>query len=304
MSDIGSNQAVIEGPKSFLTPRDLAAAIGVSESSLKRWADEGLLRASRTAGGHRRISLAEAVRFIRESRVPVLRPEVLGFRDAALSTSLQGGTDDDELFGAFVRDDQRAARSLILSAYLAGRPIAELCDGAIRLAFEKLGDLWRHDASGIVLEHRAVDTAVQTLNLIRSTIPPAPPLAPVALGGAAPGDPHILPSLVAAMVLAEAGYHEVNLGPDVPTVALERAVERYRPVLVWRSIGIPVEVESTRRDLAALAQRLSLSDAFLVVGGRGSRAVADTPLDGGRLLGSMTELSSFARELLPDHPGP
>jgi MerR family transcriptional regulator, light-induced transcriptional regulator len=48
-----------------LSPKALAAAIGVSESSLKRWADEGRLAAERTAGGHRRIAVAEAVRFVR-----------------------------------------------------------------------------------------------------------------------------------------------------------------------------------------------------------------------------------------------
>jgi excisionase family DNA binding protein len=50
-----------------LSPRELAAAVGVSESSLKRWADEGRVKVARTAGGHRRIELAEAVRFIRQS---------------------------------------------------------------------------------------------------------------------------------------------------------------------------------------------------------------------------------------------
>ena len=47
----------------FLSPRQLAVAIGVSESSLKRWADDGRLAVERTAGGHRRIPLPEAVRW-------------------------------------------------------------------------------------------------------------------------------------------------------------------------------------------------------------------------------------------------
>ena len=53
--------------KPLLSPRELAQAIGVSESSLKRWADAGQIRVARTAGGHRRISIADAVRFIREA---------------------------------------------------------------------------------------------------------------------------------------------------------------------------------------------------------------------------------------------
>ena len=55
-----------------LSPKELAQAIGVSESSLKRWADEGLLRATRTAGGHRRIPLAEAIRFLRDTQATLV----------------------------------------------------------------------------------------------------------------------------------------------------------------------------------------------------------------------------------------
>ena len=67
----------------LLSPKDLADAIGVSESSLKRWTDAGRIRASRTDGGHRRIALEDAVRFIREAGVPVVRPELLGMPEMA-----------------------------------------------------------------------------------------------------------------------------------------------------------------------------------------------------------------------------
>src|SRR3954453_15398204 len=62
----------------FLSPKTLAQAIGVSESSLKRWADEGLLDVVRTAGAHRRIDLREAIRYIRAAGHPILRPDLLG----------------------------------------------------------------------------------------------------------------------------------------------------------------------------------------------------------------------------------
>ncbi|HEX9106572.1 MAG TPA: MerR family DNA-binding transcriptional regulator, partial [Longimicrobiales bacterium] len=60
-----TKQANRSDPASYLSPRELAEAVGVSESSLKRWADRGVLAVERTAGGHRRIPLGEAVRFIR-----------------------------------------------------------------------------------------------------------------------------------------------------------------------------------------------------------------------------------------------
>jgi len=64
--------------KDLLSPKEFAEAIGVSQSSIKRWTDEGRIEAARTAGGHRRIPIAEAVRFVRETGASVVQPQALG----------------------------------------------------------------------------------------------------------------------------------------------------------------------------------------------------------------------------------
>lgn len=62
----------------LFSPREFAAAIGASESSVKRWVDAGELVAAKTAGGHRRIALTEAVRFIRQRGMSVVDAKALG----------------------------------------------------------------------------------------------------------------------------------------------------------------------------------------------------------------------------------
>jgi hypothetical protein len=180
----------IAAMQEFLSPRDLAAAIGVSESSLKRWVDGGLLAASRTVGGHRRIAVSEAVRFIRSSGTPVLRPELLGL--SGLRLERRGDREAppaEQLYAALAADDRPAVRSLIVGAFLAGEPLASLCDGPIRHALTRIGELWQHDPAGILIEHRAVDTVLQTLNMLRGLLAPPAAGAPTALGGAPAGDP-------------------------------------------------------------------------------------------------------------------
>ena len=46
-----------------LTSTRVAEILGVTASSVKRWADEGLLACERTAGGHRRFRSSEVARF-------------------------------------------------------------------------------------------------------------------------------------------------------------------------------------------------------------------------------------------------
>jgi excisionase family DNA binding protein len=283
-------------PKPFLTPKDLAEALAVSESSLKRWADDGVIPASRTVGGHRRIVLADAVRFARQSGLRIEHPAALGLEQIASRARASDDDAGEALFAAFQRDDGRVAYGLMVGAYLAGEPLAGICDGAIREALRRAGELWRQGSDGIVLEHRAVDTCLQALSFIRSLIPATPDDAPVALGGALSGDPYALPSLSAALVLADAGCRAINLGPTMPAVALAEAVARYTPHLIWRTTSIPTGHEELRRDLAEILPRLA-PEARVVVGGRGMPRGLFTFTDRVHHLASMGELAGFVRGL-------
>src|SRR5436190_1252174 len=63
----------------------------------------------------------------------------------------------------------------------------------------------------------------------------APTNRPSAVGGAPSGDHSLLPSLLAQMVLIEAGWDAVNLGPDTPFASFAKAIADIRPRLLWLS---------------------------------------------------------------------
>jgi excisionase family DNA binding protein len=272
----------------LLSPKDLADALGVSESSLKRWTDAGKIRATRTDGGHRRIPLAEAVRFIRATGTPVVRPELLDMPEVA--TAQQDNVVVGESLFQRLRDgDARGVRGWILARYLGGASLAELCDGPIRSAMYDLGELWRHDEEGIFIEHRATDLCLQALAHLRGTYDP-PADAPVALGATPEDDPYLLPSFMAAAVVAAAGLRAINLGPDTPLSAMQAAYAHHRPALVWVSATAPIAAPRAK----AIARWLeSLPRATVaVVGGQHRAAIAaGTEL---RVVISMAELSTIA----------
>jgi excisionase family DNA binding protein len=287
--------------KSSLTPKELAQAIGVSESSLKRWADDGVLCCARTPGGHRRIALAEAIRFIRQTNASVVRPDVLGFAD--LEGPLIGGKEPGcpgaALYEALCEDDHGRARNVLISAFLDGQSIASLCDGPIRYAITRIGDLWEHEDHGIIVEHRATDTVLQTLNVLRMVLPTPAATAPGALGGAPPGDPYIMPSLMAATVLAEVGFRDLNLGPETPSAILTRAIRHYRPRVVWLAVSTPLSAERLHGKITDLSESLAEIDGHLILGGRGLdiSGLADRP--NVRVCQSMTELACFSQAMVP-----
>lgn len=254
--------------RQVISTRDLAAAIGVSESSLKRWADNGLIAVSRTAGGHRRIAIGEAIRFIRASTLPLVKPEVLGLEDMAIGGEhLSSPQSPAEQLYQHLHDGRaREVRGLLMSLYLSGQSIARIADGPIRSAMGRLGELWQHDPAGIFIEHRAVDICMQGVQQLRPLIETDAP-GDFALGGAPSGDPYLLPTLLASMVLLSEGWRAMNLGPNTPYTSLMAAVERYSPRLVWLSVSYVRDAIALSDGLRAFADAMKTRGIDLVVGG-------------------------------------
>lgn len=279
----------------LLSPRQLADAIGVSESSLKRWADEGRIRATRTEGGHRRIPLAEALRYVRDNRVEVLRPDILGL--PAVRGGVGEGDLAEQLYHLLREGRFEPARALFVGAWLDGESVASLCDGPMREALSRLGELWKHDDQGIFHEHRATEHCIQLLHSLRALLPtPDAPL--VAVGGALESDPYILPSLMAATTLASEGLVAVNLGPECPPRILVQAAMAHDATMAWLSISSYRGKQATLERVDDVAGELDAIGVRLVVGGKALEALRSDSTPGDWLPGrSMAELAGIAKAL-------
>ena len=276
-----------------LTPKDLAAAIGTSESSVRRWLDAGDVKVIRTAGGHRRIPLPEAMRFIRETGASVVRPEILGLKGVRNRlTALRQAAGSDELFEALREGRADVARGLLTSWYLAGRSPAEIFDKPVRIAMARIGEIWKHRPVGILQEHHGTQACVEAIIQLRDLLPPPPAAAPVAVGGAPEGDFYAIPTLMAATILRAAGYRSTNYGPNTPLLLLADAACEQRARMVWVSITADLN-RPLGSELESLARALVDRGIELVIGGRFGGAPA--PVAGNvRSMASMAELAAFA----------
>lgn len=260
---------------------------------MKRWIDAGDLRAARTAGGHRRVTQREAVRFIRERRLPVLDPVALGLPALVPALAQERALSAEVLVDAFMSSEAAQAGALLVAAFLRGAPLPALFDGPLREAMHHLGTLWSHRDDGILVEHRATDIVIQAVSQIRSLLPAPAPSAAVAVGAASADDPYLLPSLLAAVVLAEHGLRVTNLGPQTPIAVLVESARRERADLVWLSVSVrPGALADDLADLQA-----AVPGVPLVLGGREAEAVR--PSEHLHVLPDLGALASFARDRWP-----
>lgn len=257
--------------KKNLSPRQLARATGVSESTIKRWVDDGRLEATRTVGGHRRIDVEEAVRFLRKNQITPASPEVLGvpmpFRQER--PTLEGAA--KTLERALRDGDREEVQGVVLGLYLCGHDAASIIDGPIVRAMTHIGEIWAQRPEGIFLEHRASDLCLHALHRLRAWMTVGNPRA-VAVGGAIAGDPYQLPTLSVALTLTDLELEAVNLGPDCPFESLLDGARTHDARLVWLSVtSLPLPRQSLPA-IADLAATLQTEERVLVVGGQGMQA--------------------------------
>jgi len=287
-----------------ISPKQLADAIGVSESSLRRWADDGRITVVRTAGGHRRIPVPNAVQFVREMRMPLQHPEILGLQDLHGLDEGSPGTPSGQLFEHLQRGRIRESRAIVVKAYMEGQSVAQIVDELLQPAMERIGRLWHDGPIGIAIEHAATDGCLSALSVLHGMVVPPADDEPVAIGGAPTGEHYSLASTAAATVLAEAGFREVNLGANVPSDAMVAAIHDTRPALVWMCLKAERSAKAVREAVAPVADAARETGSAVVLGGRDVSASVLNSWQHVHLLANMRELASFAHGLLHrEQPG-
>jgi len=285
----------------FISTAQAAKALGVSVSTVKRWVEEGILPAQKTAGGHRKLLLADIVELARQGQIPArdLAGLKLKFSKNRLPTA---ESFEQLLYAALLCGDAATVRSSLHGAYRAGMPIETLADQVIAPAMQKIGDDWQSGKIDVMHEHRASQLCAAALFELKAVLEARSGRdRPVAVGGMLEGDHSVLPSLLAQMVLLDAGWEAVNLGPNTPLFSFRCALDELKPRLIWISLSHLQDDDAFLRNYGELYQKAEQAGVAVVIGGRalGESLRASIPYTAHG--DALTHLAAFARSL---HPRP
>lgn len=283
-----------------LTTRQIATALQVSESSVKRWCDQGAIPTVRTVGGHRRIPLSGFMHFLERTNQQVVVPldgKSLGVappEHEGLGASL---TESRERFTeALARGDESTCRATLISAFATHESIARLADEIIAPALHRLGDQWQRGDLEVYQERRGCGICSHILHELKRILPAPPSNAPLAIGATPERDQYMLPGQLIETMLQQSGWQPMNLGANVPLMSVAAAVRTHQPKLLWLSMSHIVDesrfVAEYNDFYDALPPQLSV-----VLGGR---ALTDQLRPRLRYTGfcdNLQQLSSFAAAL-------
>ena len=280
-----------------LSPKQVARAIGVSEASLKRWCDKGLLPSVRTAGGHRRLPLSGVMEFLRQSGHALVRPEILGLPSNTGKGEATLERAREPVRSALEEGDEEAFSRVVLDLFLASHPASAICDKVIAPALHEIGDRWQHGKVQIYEERRATETCMRTLRHLRRLLPPPRDGAPIAIGGTLSGDSYAIPTTMVELSLREAGWNAEFYGTNLPPASLSRALERVRPQLLWLSVSAIARPEELVSDFATVYSKALSLGIPLVVGGQALVEDVRRKIEYSAHCDTLAHLVSFARTL-------
>jgi excisionase family DNA binding protein len=242
-----------------LTSAGAAQLLGVGPSSVKRWADAGLLPSERTPGGHRRFRRAEVLALVRRLRGA----------PKAIEATPSGDLADDPLAAELL-----AARSAERVQAILLRTRADLgswCSAAERLgaALRAVGHGWAQGLVSIVDEHIMTACLERATGAVSDAIPTSPS-APVALLAVAEGDPHSLGLRLAEPCLRELGWRTLWVGANTPNEELERqARDEQVRVIVLTASGSHPDAADLQRQARSLRDACAREGVRLILGGYG-----------------------------------
>lgn len=253
----------------LLTPKQVARAIGVSESSLKRWCDKGLIPMNCTAGGHRRLPISGVLEFIRKNHHGIVDATAIGLpantgkRRIGMQESVIAVRD------ALIAGDELSARQVVIDLFLEGMKVSTICDQILTEAFHQIGALWECGSVQVYQERRACKLCMHLLQELRHFLNPPQPTGPVALGCASEGDYYDVPTTMVELVLQQEGMQATSLGNNIPFSSMSVAIVENRPALFWLSVSHIKDEAKFLLEYTPFYETAMAYKTMVIVGGRG-----------------------------------
>jgi methanogenic corrinoid protein MtbC1 len=276
----------------------------VSVTTVKRWVDEEILPAHRTAGGHRKLLLSDVIRLVRDGNLPqadlsslMPRPQSVDLADPR--------TIHQQLVNAVKELDTELIRVLIHGAYQSGYALETLADRVISPVMMEVGHDWETGRIDVSHEHRATQAIVSALYELKASLR-GQKLShrPIAIGGAPEHDHYILASLLCKLVLLDAGWDAIHLGPHTPFSAFLSSMEQLQPNLIWISVTHLEDVEKFVSEYATLHRAAEERGVAIALGGRALTDPIRQRLSYTTFGDGLSQLASFARTMhrMPSRP--
>jgi len=287
--------------ETYISTKEVAALLTVTETTVKRWTDSNRLKCVKTLGGHRKYLLKDIEDFAEENGIPISgvsaplsksQLDKVGYAlytknmsrisEVVMEEALQG--DADGLFDLFI--------------YLSKNRIkfGNLVDGIVQPALEKIGYMWEKKQINVEDEHLASSAVKTALARLVVHLPRQRKKNIKVLCSCTEGEYHDIGIRSLAYELELNGYNLHYLGSDTPFSSIQEAVKKEKPSYVFISSTSPVfSEEDFVKNIKRLAKTAAAVKSKLAAGGKYVQKFSADSLGCNAIVNSIKDVNDFLK---------
>jgi len=238
----------------LVSTKQAMSILGVGSSTIKRWANDGTLDCTYTAGGHRRFNRKALEALVGTTPQP---------EDSELLSIKQWVKNLTQQQDIAVTYKQTLALNQLLGNWYRTADF-------LGRALEEIGNQWADDGLSVLEEHIASQLISSSLIAAASNIEVSES-APTCLLATLTGERHCIGLFLTQVCLRASGYQTILAGADTPLSELIAATENLKPNILALSASRWSTDEGTlNRTYKQLASVCKNNSIELVIGGSGA----------------------------------
>ncbi len=262
--------------KTILSTADVARLFSVTETTVKRWADDGTLKCQKTPGGHRKFEIRNVIDFAEKNHFDPVGALAL-VDDSRFDQEIQAALLARD-YGPLVREYVRRALSpkktdlFAFLSYLYEHKIHlwEIHDHVLQPGMWEIGEMWTRGTIGINHEHHASYETLDALARLQSQILIKPPTGRSVICACLGDELHEIGLRATSYLFDAEGWTIHYLGARTPQAAVVAAARELTPDVVCLSITQPEPLPLLRHHIAEIAAGAHSVGGKVIAGGRGA----------------------------------
>ncbi len=294
----------------ILSTHEVAALFNVTETTVKRWADEGQIQCSKTLGGHRKFELNNIIKFAENNGISLtgVLPPPIG---AAQQEQLQLGVltrNYQKIADVFLQEalqsDREGLTELLLYLLKHHISFCIIADEIIRPPLVQVGDLWEKGEISIHQEHLVSQAVTEALIRIAPEVHRKPSNGLSAAFACVEGELHDIGLRCLAYSFESEGWKIHYIGANTPTDSVLSFVKALKPELVALSFTMIENTEKMVKDFKRISNDIHSYGGKFMIGGSRVEMLTEKDLHCDRIVRSAAEALTFARDAFQLKRGP
>jgi len=294
----------------LLSTQEVAALLNVTETTIKRWADEGNIPCTKTLGGHRKFAMKDIVAFAERNAYPLTGtapPPMTDrqFEQLEFAVHTRNFSKISEVFFQIAQQGDREGL-LTLLLYLSKHhiSIATIADEVVKPALMKVGAMWAEGKMEISREHLASQAVTEALVRLAPELHRKPSNGLVAACACAEGEFHEIGLRNLAFALETEGWKVHYIGANTPFESLQTFIKKIKPDLFCLSLTVINNKSEFFEELRSTQKLLHATGGMFMIGGFYAPQYSPKDLFCDHVSASVLDATAFAKDVFQLRPGP